>query len=396
MRKLAATYIFPGNRPPLKNGLLICKDDGTVVDLLERANNWKEEAGVEFYSGVIVPGFVNTHCHLELSHLLNKIESKTGIGGFLGQINQLRKADPEVIEKAMQIADRRMWAAGIAAVGDVSNSNVSIAVKQKSKIYYHTFVETFGFLPSRADRAFELAAQVRDEFISSGLPASIVPHSPYSVSRPLFRKIQEEAETDSGILSIHNKESKAEEQFFENGTGPIADHFQHNIGIDLSHWQPGSSSLKTTLKFLPSKNTLLLVHNTFTNKNDLELLNAERPSENTFPVLCPGSNLFIENTLPPVQLFREFNMNICLGTDSLASNTGLSVLKEMIILQQNYPEITLQELISWASFNGANALNISAKFGSFEFGKQPGVNLISGLDLKQFILSKNTKVKRLL
>lgn len=397
MRKLAATYIFPGDRPPVKNGLLVCEDDGTVVDLLEREDNWKEEAGVEYYSGVMVPGFVNAHCHLELSHLHKKLEAHTGIGAFIGQINQHRKAEPKVVLKAMQQADRLMWAAGIAVVGDISNSNASIPVKQKSKIYYHTFAETFGFHPSRAERAFELAVQVRDECIKSGLPANIVPHSPYSVSEPLFRKIQNEAAKAKSILSIHNQESKAEEQFFKDGTGPIAGHFQRNIGLDLSHWQAGKrNSLDATLEFLPTENTLLLVHNTFTGEDDLKLLQTQRSVDNTFLVLCPGANLFIENTLPPVQLFREFNVNICLGTDSLASNSALSILKEMITLQLEFPEVQLEELVSWACFKGAKALNILEKFGSFEPGKKPGVNLLTGVQLKNLRLTEHTKVKRLL
>ncbi len=397
MRKLAATYIFPGNRPPVKNGLLVCDDDGTVVELQERADNWREEAGVEYYSGVIVPGFVNAHCHLELSHLHKKVAAKTGMGGFLGQINKLRKAEPGHVLKAMQLTDRLMWAAGIAAVGDVSNSGTSIPVKQNSKITYHTFVEAFGFHPSRAERAFDLAVQALNEFNRSGLPASIVPHSPYSVSELLFRKIQAEAVQNGGILSIHNQESQAEEQFFNEGTGPIADHLQHNIGLDLSHWQTGrSTSLNYALGFLPVENTLLLVHNTFTSENDLKSLELQRSMENTFLVLCPGSNLFIENALPPVELFRKHGLSICLGTDSLASNTVLSILKEMTTLQQHFPEIQLEELIGWACVNGAKALHISDTFGSFDAGKKPGVNLLTGVQLKNLQLTEHTKVKRLL
>ncbi|RIJ49871.1 amidohydrolase [Maribellus luteus] len=397
MRKLAATYIFPGNRPPVKNGLLVCDDDGTVVELQERADNWREEAGVEYYSGVIVPGFVNAHCHLELSHLHKKVAAKTGMGGFLGQINKLRKAEPGHVLKAMQLADRLMWAAGIAAVGDVSNSGTSIPVKQNSKITYHTFVEAFGFHPSRAERAFDLAVQARNEFNRSGLPASIVPHSPYSVSELLFRKIQAEAVQNGGILSIHNQESQAEEQFFNEGTGAIAEHLQQNIGLDLSQWQAGrGTSLNCAMEFLPAKNTLLLVHNTFTSENDLQDLELQRSMENTFLVLCPGSNLYIENALPPVELFRKYGLNICLGTDSLASNSVLSILKEMTTLQQHFPEIQLEELISWACVNGAKALHISDTFGSFDTGKKPGVNLLTGVQLKNLQLTEHTKVKRLL
>jgi aminodeoxyfutalosine deaminase len=141
---------------------------------------------------------------------------------------------------------------------------------------------------------------------------------------------------------------------------------------------------------------LLLVHNTFTKKEDLEELKKIHSAENTFLVLCPNSNLYIENQLPPVSLFREEELNICLGTDSLASNHELSVLSELITLQLYFPELKLFDLLQWATLNGAKALQVDDTFGSFEAGKKPGVNLISGIDFKMMKLTKQSKVKRLI
>jgi len=397
VRKIAATYIFPGNHPPIKNGILTCSPDGTIVEISGSNEKITEQSGLEFYSGILVPGFVNTHCHLELSHLKGKIEEKTGIGGFIGKINQLRNQETENTEKAIQVADRKMWAAGTAAVGDISNSNLSIDTKKSSKIFYHTFIESFGFLPSRAERAFDYARFIQFQFKERNLANSIVPHSPYSVSQLLFEKIKANAIAEKSILTIHNQESESESEFYSKGTGAILNHLQNNLGIDTSHWQPtGKSSLISILQFLPVENQLLLVHNTFTTKEDLNELRKIRATENTFFVLCPNSNLYIENRLPPVQLFKEENLNICLGTDSLASNRELSVLSEMITIQYNFPQLKLEELIQWASINGAKALQIENQFGSFEVGKNPGVNIISGIDFKTMKLTEKSKVKRLI
>ncbi len=397
MRKIAATYIFRGIQPPIKNGTLICEPDGTIVDIIDNNGELKEESGLEFYSGILAPGFVNTHCHLELSHLAGKIKEKTGIGGFIGEVNTLRNEDLGSIEKAIEIADRKMWAAGIAAVGDISNSILTIDTKLKSKIIYHTFVESFGFHPSRTEKAFDYAEFVCTKFQENNLSASISPHSPYSVSEPLFEKIKENAQAIKSILTIHNQESKAEAQFFGDGSGAIANHIQNNLGIDISHWKPsGMSSITSILKFLPSKNQLILVHNTFTEKSDLEELRRNHLLENTWFALCPNSNIYIENQLPPISLFQKENLNICMGTDSLASNHQLSILAEMITLQQNFPEIELTELIMWATINGAKALGIEKDFGSFELGKKPGVNLISGVDFRNMKLTQSCKVKRLM
>nr|WP_319270780.1 amidohydrolase family protein [uncultured Draconibacterium sp.] len=396
MRKIAATYVFPGTGSPLKNGILVCNDEGTIIDILDRSDSFCEEAGVEFYSGILVPGFVNAHCHLELSHLQNKIEKHIGFSSFLREINLLRN-EPANKEKAMQVADRKMWAAGIAAIADVSNSDISLAIKQKSKNYYHTFVEVFGFHPSRAERAFSKAEEVLDSFEKANLSASIVPHSPYSVSHELFGKVLKEAEKNGSMFSIHNQESKAETEFFLSDKSDISKHFINNLNLDTTHWKPtGKSSLQSVLHYLPKENQLLLVHNTHTQKQDIEALKKYRKLQNTFFVLCPNSNLHIGNELPPVNLFREERLQICLGTDSLASNSELSILQEMLTIQQNFPDISLEELLDWSTVNGAKALNINDTFGSFEKGKNPGVNLISGIDFKTMKLTPNSKVKRLI
>nr|WP_319998087.1 amidohydrolase family protein [uncultured Draconibacterium sp.] len=396
MRKIAATYVFPGTTSPIKNGILVCNDEGTIIDILDRGNSFREEAGVEFYSGILTPGFVNTHCHLEFSHLQNKIEKHIGFNGFLKEINQLRDESADK-EKAMQIADRKMWAAGIAAVGDISNSGLSVSAKQKSKIAYHTFIEVFGFHPSLAERAFAKAEQVLESFEKTKLSASIVPHSPYSVSHKLFQNVLKEAQKKGGPFSIHNQESKAETEFFLSGKGDIAKHFSDNLKLETQHWKPtGKSSLQSIVEHLPKENQLLLVHNTQTQKEDIKALKQHRSLANTYFVLCPNSNFFIENELPPVNLFRDEKLHICLGTDSLASNTKLSILQEILTIQQNFPDISLEELILWSCINGAKALNIEDSFGSFDKGKKPGVNLITGIDFKTMRLTPKAKVKRLI
>ena len=396
MRKIAATYIFTGNQPPLKNGIVTVDDNGTILKI-ENQTTISEQHGLEFYSGILTPGFVNAHCHLELSQLEGKIEEQTGIGGFVGKINQLRNNDFGDIEKIMHTADRKMWAAGISAVGDISNSIISAETKLNSKIYYHTFIESFGFHPSRAEKAYDYACFLEEFFAGHQMPCSVTPHAPYSVSALLFEKISTHVGAKKSIVSMHNQESKGETEFFASGSGEIASHIAENLGIDISHWQPtGQSSLVSVLKYLPANNPLLLVHNTFTAQADIDVLLQQRSDENTFLVLCPNSNLYIENQLPPVELFRQNKLPICLGTDSLASNHQLSVLEEMKTLQRNFAGIQLEELVQWACLNGAKALGVESVFGSFEVGKKPGVNLISGIDFKNMKLTEESRVKRLI
>jgi aminodeoxyfutalosine deaminase len=396
VRKIAATYIFPGNQPPLKYGILICENDGTVIEVVDTGGKLYEQAGLEYYSGIIVPGFVNAHCHLELSHLKGKIPHHTGLPGFLGYINQLRNAPSETIETAAKKADSEMKTSGIAAAGDISNSDLTLQIKRHSNIYYHTFAEAFGFMPSRAEKAFMLAEDVQKLFVNAGLPSTVTAHSPYAVSETLFRMIADKALQEECILSVHNQESMAELELLRQGTGPLADHYTNHLLLDISHWKPTvQNPMEYLLQCIPVNNQLLLVHNTYTSQNDISLLKKYREDFNTFIIICPNSNLYIENRLPPVMLFKEENLNICIGTDSLASNDNLSVLQEMIILQQHFPQIKLEELIHWGCLNGAKALNIDDRFGSFEKGKKPGINLITGADLQNLQLAPTCRVKAL-
>ncbi len=397
MRKISATYIFPGNSAPLKNGILICEDDGTITSLKDTKGKLKEEQGLEYYNGIVVPGFVNCHCHLELSYMKGRISEKTGIGGFIGEINRLRNSYFEDVDRAFEDAVSLLWSTGTVVVGDVSNSMQTLELKKQGKLFYHTFVEAYGFLPSRAEKSFYLACYTERIFRENGLRASVVPHSPYSVSEPLFLKIAQKAAVEGSILSIHNQESKSEEKFFRNGTGPIASHMKNNLKIDISGWKPtGESSLHSTMKYLPYENPLLLVHNTFTSKEDVGLIKKYRSPDNTYFVLCPNSNLYIEDHLPPLPLFISEKLNICIGTDSLASNHQLSVLDEMITLQLHFPEVSLTELVKWASLNGALALKTEDFSGSFHPGKKPGINLITGADLHNLKLTRRSKLRRLI
>lgn len=394
MRKISATFIYTANRPPLKYGILTCDDAGNVLEVTDTGGILREQEGLEFYSGILVPGFVNAHCHLELSGLKNKIPEKTGLGGFLGYIHQLRNREELFDENALIQANLQMQQTGTVAAGDVSNSTASLATKCNSRIFYHSFCEAFGFHPSRAEKAFSIVEAVEAAFRSKGLSASVTPHSFYSVSEPLFNRIREKAQQEDSILSIHNQESPAEDMFFRSGSGPIFDHMHKTLNLDVSHWKPRNESmLRLVLNLIPQNCRLLLVHNTFTSANDISIIRNSRDIDNTFFVLCPNSNLYIGNQLPPAPLFQKEKLNICIGTDSLASNHQLSVLTELTTLQQYYPDITLHKLVEWGCLNGARALRIDDRFGSFEKGKNPGINLITGVDLQQLKLTSASRLK---
>ena len=136
MRRLSANYIYPINKPPLKNGIVEISDDGKVQAIIDTKGELKESRNLEFYNGVITPGFVNTHCHLELSGLRGKLKQNAGLPNFLKEIINYRKQGSSKDSfKAIELYDGLMRQNGIVAVGDISNTDLTITTKIKSEIY---------------------------------------------------------------------------------------------------------------------------------------------------------------------------------------------------------------------------------------------------------------------
>ncbi len=384
---IAADWIFPVTAAPIQNGVLEMATDGTILQVLTAsAAQSRVSQPIKHYQGVIVPGLINTHCHLELSHLRNQIAERTGLTDFIKSILALRVQPEEEILAAMQKADEEMYQNGIVAVGDISNQLISKTVKLKSRLYYKTFVELFGFNRPSAP-IITSGLQLKADF--APLKASVVPHAPYSVSAELFNEIKKvTSETD--IISIHNQETEAENELFESGKGKFATFFEA-IGIAQSEaHNSGNNSLRYHLPQLPNQVNTLLVHNTFSNKADVDF--AKQQHQQLYWCLCPNANLYIENALPAVELLKNEDVKITLGTDSLASNHELNILAEMRTLQE-HKKISFEESLTWATINGAAFLGIDSQYGSLAVGKKPG---IVWLDLdKDLRLKKETHIERL-
>ena len=152
MRKIAANYIFPVSGPPLKNGIVEVDPSGKIINVIDTKGSLRETAGLEFYNGIITPGFVNAHCHLELSYMKNRIPEKCGLDQFVFHLTKIRNETSEYIHNAIENSHNEMIRNGIVAVGDISNTSDSFPIKLGSNIKYHTFLEIFGRKPGDADK----------------------------------------------------------------------------------------------------------------------------------------------------------------------------------------------------------------------------------------------------
>ena len=388
--KFQPTYLFNGKEILANDSVLITDKDGKVQTIINR-----EDAGddVQQLQGLLSPGFVNCHCHLELSHMRGMISEHTGLVDFILNILQLRNSNEDDILQAIANAEAEMLRNGIVAVGDISNNILTLQQKLKGNLQYHNFIELSGFSPAIAQIRFNAGLAVYEVFKTCFPNAtSIVPHAPYSVSKELFALIDNVA--THPISSIHNQETVDENEFFLSGKGQFNKLYQ-SIGVDVSsfHQATKKSSLQSILPNLQQPQKLLLVHDTFINQTDLDFINQNTALQQYFFCLCVNANSYIENQLPPINLLRHNHCNIVIGTDSLASNKGLNVLSEIKTIIQNFPEIPMQELLTWATINGATALQMDKFLGSFEPGKRPGMVLITDLGNDGSItINSNAKV----
>lgn len=362
-----------------------------IVDLV---NEKEAGEGIEQFTGILSPGFINCHCHLELSHMRGHIPRHTGLVDFVLKVVNERHVEEAEMLSAIDAAEAEMRKNGIVAVGDICNNTITIPQKVKGRLQYHNFIEASGFPPAVAALRFQRAVELYNAY-SASLPVnSIVPHAPYSVSPEMFRMI--DAFPGNNLLTIHNQEIAAEDELFEKGNGDLLRLYE-TMGIDISFFQSsGKNSLQTFLPYFGKGQSLILVHNVCTTEKDMAFIKSQTTNSQLHPVfcLCPNANLYISNRLPDVKMLMQQGVDMVLGTDSLASNDALSILEEIKTLQKNFPGIKLAELLKWATANGAAALQVDKSLGSFEKGKQPGVVLIEGAGNLQ--INKETYAKRIL
>lgn len=372
---ITAEKIHDGHRWLPSGTVIELSDDGMVIAL-----HSGYAGDVTFYEGVLIPGLVNAHCHLELSHMKGLIPEHTSLIPFLKKIPAHRNDfTPPQKEQARYRAFDELLRNGVVAVGDIANTTETLDLRAMGKMHFYTFVESIGFAEEAADKFFGFSLQTYNQFAGQPehdkiLHQAIVPHAPYSVSPSLFRFIDAH---HSDVISIHNQESEEENTFYIRKEGAVRD-LLANFNIDDNAFIPtGSSSLQSYLQWLPSDRNIIFVHNTYSSREDVQYAHSRvrRP----FWCLCPNANLYIENRLPDIQMLVSEGANICIGTDSLASNHQLCVISELFTIKEHYPHFDWDTLIAWGTRNGALALQMQDTIGTIEEGKKPGIVQVMGL-----------------
>lgn len=317
-----------------------------------------ELSNVLYLKGDLIPGLINTHCHLELSYLQGKISEGIGMTNFIQNIQKIRN---DFTEKEIYIAIENsleeMKSFGIKAVGDICNTNWTAKLKQESKIQFRNFIEIFGLNYKMNKEKIEDGYKLMDQFDYSSLTF----HSFYSCNKELIERILQETNS----LSVHYLESQTELEYLKSQTGDIQSLYK-NWGFDFNFKIFG---LNESHEFLEKqKNPILLVH---CSKNNYIFKN-----KNIHLSLCPISNLHLHNFTIDTKQYE--NQDFTIGTDSLASNNSINMQSEIIWLLEHFEKEKVYQSITT---NGAKALNFK-DLGEFKIGTNPGINVIDNSKIK--------------
>lgn len=375
MRKITASRVLTPKG--IERDVIITIDDlGKIVNVEREVKNIDSIAYLEHYSGLIIPGMVNCHSHIEYSYVKGMIPSGAGLPEFIRSIIEIKIDNKTSDQKKTEVAkawDEKLFQQGVIAVGDHNNNDYVYEVKRDSKIYYHNFIELFDVKNQDADKTFHNGMKRVEQSKKLNLTATVAPHASYTMTDRLLALAGGKATSNDGVRAI----------------GAVSTHFKESEVLG------GDDETNRIIENISAdRDSVILVHCIYASREDLKRAKTNYSDKLTISI-CPLSNIFIEGKMGNVDMFRELGIRIALGTDSLSSNDTLSMIEEMKCLSKHYPNIPLQEIIEMVTTNGAKALNIDSWAGEIVEGKSPGIVLIENIDIINMKLTENTTTKRL-
>jgi cytosine/adenosine deaminase-related metal-dependent hydrolase len=381
MRAVHADAVVTGDAEVLRDAAAIVDDGGEVVDVGPAAEVLPRHAGavVERVRGVVMPGLVNAHTHLELSALRGHVPGGRGFVPWVEQMIGVRaELRPEEDVEAVARAVDELDAACTVAVGEVTNTLAAVRTLARRGFVGCVFHEVFGVerepLEARVAALPRMVEEQVGDWPSADLVYAPAPHTLYTTHAHVVRRLVREARDRGVRVSLHVAEHAPERRFLEHGDGPVAEWYASRLRLrrDLLEW-PSKSPVAFADELGALAPHVLAVHLTDARPEELELV-ARRGAP---VVACPRSNLHIETRLPPLLAMRTAGLHPALGTDSLASNASLDVLAEARALADRFPAVPAAELLRMATWEGARALGRS-DVGRVARGARPGLFAIDG------------------
>ncbi len=376
-----ASWLYnPGFAPEPGGGIAVqnCRivAVGSGADLVSRYG----PATADYPGAVLMPGFVNAHTHLELSHF-PAWRCRDGLDyhphRFVDWIVQMikvrRGVSSEELLTSLKAGIAISVRSGTTAVGDIVTSPALLAAYTGSRLGGRLYLELIGQERESFQERLEQAVSA-----TTTLPAyrgwGLSPHAPYTLHRSLLPLIASAAADSSLPLSLHLAESREESDFLMTGGGAFAEELYPLVG-----WQefiPPPQQISAAGYFDAGGVlglTTLAVHCVQVSEADVELLARRRSTV----CLCPRSNERLSVGTAPVSLFKKWGVPLCLGTDSLASNDSLSLWDECRFAVDQYGGwVTPEELLVMATRGGACGLGIAHDTGSLEVGRRADLQVV--------------------
>jgi cytosine/adenosine deaminase-related metal-dependent hydrolase len=388
---LRSSWVVPVTSAPLRDGC-VAVDQGRVVWVGVPGGPGRPDAPErDLGAGVLMPGLVNAHCHLELSHLRGRLDVSQGFVPWVRALVEARgAARPETVREAIVLAVREVEASGTVALGDVSNALLHLDVLERSSLEAVVFYELIGLDPAKAA---EVLSAARERLAALGgtsrTRVRVAAHAPYSVSPELLRLLAGEG----GPAAIHVAESEAESRFLASGEGEWREFLAWRGLGDVPFPARGQSPVGHLAGLGVLHSRLVAAHCVRTDGEDHRAL----ARAGVHVALCPRSNRALGVGMAPVPELLSAGVRLCLGTDSLASAPNLDLWEDALALHREFPAIEPAAIVHMATRGGAEALGLPG-FGEIAPGARPGLVYTSaagpGRDPYEALFSGEVRLRR--
>ena len=364
---LRSRCVLPISAPPIENGAVVI--DGERIAAVGTWDELKGRGGevLDLGESVLMPGLINAHCHLDYTMMRRSISPQRSFTEWIRRINALKRSlsDDDYLEAiAKGFAELRKW--GTTTVANIESFPELLLRMPAPPIRAWWFLEMIDIRHRETSEetmagALSFFGERKGWIDGFGLS----PHAPYTASASLFELTSKAAGELGMPVTTHCAESREEWEMFRHGRGEL-----HDFMLKLGRWMHDCQHGRTPLAHLVSSGALserwLLAHMNELGESDFEWLERQPRSSRPSVVHCPGSHRYFRHAPFPLARLQEAGVNICLGTDSLASTDSLSMFEEMRQLARRHPWLNAQEILSMATLNGAKALGIQA--GRLEAG----------------------------
>ncbi|KPK75996.1 MAG: hypothetical protein AMJ79_08815 [Phycisphaerae bacterium SM23_30] len=353
---LHARSVLSAGSPALPDGAVSVTQDRLAAcgPYSQLRRQFPDAEVIDLNNCVLLPGLVNAHTHLELTPLKNRISYQGDFFDWVARLSAARRQIEGDLDTILTDAVRQCLKAGVTTVGDICFRHRAWRHLARQSIRKVCFAEVFGITAHPDAPGPYLEKCIAETQINPLLSLGLSPHAPYSAGPRVYQVAAQLAARDRLPLTTHLAETPDEVEFLTTGAGPCLDYLKLIHRWDGSFRCPRRSPVEYFLSLDLAHQPFLLAHVNYLNDDELHAL-SQTPHSVAY---CPRSHQFFGHPQHPFQRLLAAGVNVCLGTDSLASNQTLSILDEIRFLHRHYPDFPAADLLKMATINAALALGL--------------------------------------